>query len=87
MSCEINYYFTTYILDARGSKMDQEFKKIGKRIKIIRIEKGITQTNLAKELGIVRKCPHCGASMDINNSGYCKYCRGYSYTDPQPVFL
>ena len=24
------YYFTTYILDARGSKMDQEFKKIGK---------------------------------------------------------
>ena len=32
--------------------MDQEFKKIGKRIKIIRIEKGITQTNLAKELGI-----------------------------------
>ena len=32
--------------------MDQEFKKIGKRIKIIRIERGITQTNLAKALGI-----------------------------------
>lgn len=32
--------------------MDQDFKKIGKRIKIIRIERGITQTNLAKELGI-----------------------------------
>ena len=32
--------------------MEQEFKKIGKRIKIIRIERGITQTNLAKELGI-----------------------------------
>jgi len=32
--------------------LDQDFKKIGKRIKIIRIERGITQTNLAKELGI-----------------------------------
>lgn len=32
--------------------MEQEFKKIGKRIKIIRIERGVTQTNLAKELGI-----------------------------------
>lgn len=32
--------------------MDSEFKKIGRRIKIIRIERGITQTTLAKELGI-----------------------------------
>lgn len=32
--------------------MEQEFKKIGKRIKIIRIERGITQTTLAKALGI-----------------------------------
>lgn len=32
--------------------MNEEFKKIGRRIKIIRIERGITQTSLAKELGI-----------------------------------
>lgn len=32
--------------------MNEEFKKIGKRIKIIRIERGVTQTALAKELGI-----------------------------------
>lgn len=32
--------------------MNDEFKKIGKRIKIIRIERGVTQTALAKELGI-----------------------------------
>lgn len=32
--------------------MSDEFKKIGKRIKIIRIERGVTQTALAKELGI-----------------------------------
>lgn len=32
--------------------MNEEFKKIGKRIKIIRIERSITQTALAKELGI-----------------------------------
>ena len=24
--------------------------------------------------GIVRKCPTCGASMNINNSGECEYC-------------
>lgn len=32
--------------------MNEEFKKIGRRIKIIRIERGINQTSLAKELGI-----------------------------------
>lgn len=28
----------------------------------------------SKELGIVRKCPGCGASLDINRSGKCEYC-------------
>lgn len=27
-----------------------------------------------KEHGIVRKCPGCGASIDVNGSGTCKYC-------------
>lgn len=29
----------------------------------------------AKEYKIVRKCPRCGASVDINKSGICNYCR------------
>ena len=24
---------------------------------------------------IIRKCPNCGASIDINNNGQCKYCK------------
>ncbi|MBQ7667888.1 MAG: TIM44-like domain-containing protein [Clostridia bacterium] len=28
----------------------------------------------AHELGISRKCPSCGANMDINYSGKCEYC-------------
>lgn len=27
-----------------------------------------------KSLGSVRKCPGCGASVDINRSGICEYC-------------
>lgn len=28
----------------------------------------------AKDLGISRKCPACGANMNINQSGKCEYC-------------
>lgn len=28
----------------------------------------------AKMLGITRKCPSCGADIDINRSGKCEYC-------------
>lgn len=27
-----------------------------------------------KEQGVARKCPGCGASMNVNNSGKCGYC-------------
>lgn len=30
-----------------------------------------------KEIGIVRKCPGCGASISVNTSGKCKYCDTY----------
>ena len=28
----------------------------------------------ARVQGIVRFCPNCGHSMDVNKSGYCEYC-------------
>lgn len=28
----------------------------------------------AKEIGLVRKCPGCGASLSVNTSGRCAYC-------------
>jgi len=27
-----------------------------------------------KEIGIIRKCPGCGASISVNTSGQCDYC-------------
>ena len=30
----------------------------------------------AKGTGIINKCQNCGASLDINNTGVCPYCRG-----------
>ena len=29
-----------------------------------------------KQQAIARKCPHCGANMDVNYSGVCAYCGG-----------
>lgn len=34
--------------------MREEYKLIGRRIKIIRVIKGITQTTLAKEIGVTQ---------------------------------
>ena len=33
-----------------------------------------TKKRNTKELKISRKCPSCGANMDINNYGKCDYC-------------
>ena len=37
---------------------------------ILRFEKVIN----TKEIGIVRKCPGCGASISVNTTGKCEYC-------------
>ncbi len=29
----------------------------------------------AKKMGIIQKCPTCGASMDLNNTGICPFCK------------
>ena len=34
----------------------------------------------SKDIGIVRKCPSCGNSIDVNNSGKCSYC-GHIYNN------
>ena len=31
--------------------------------------------------GVIRKCPNCGASIDVNNSGQCKYCHSIFDTE------
>ena len=29
-----------------------------------------------KEIGRMMKCPSCGATLEVNKSGYCPYCHG-----------
>ena len=59
--------------------IDKTTKKFISGNKNYRIEENktliFTKKRDAKQLGIVRQCPSCGASMDLNNSGYCKYCK------------
>ena len=58
--------------------IDEETKKYKRGINKKRIEKKnillFKKLKNNKELGSVRKCPGCGASSDINNTGICKYC-------------
>ena len=45
--------------------------------RIERINKIIfTKKKSAKELGEARRCPNCGNTLDINNTGVCPYCNG-----------
>ena len=62
--------YMDYIID----KDSGEFKR---GVNTHRIEKKYTLTFEkkvdAKNVGLVRKCPNCGASMDINNTGICEF--------------
>lgn len=58
--------------------MDKDSKKIISGNDENRIEKKYILTfeklKNTKVPGISRKCPGCGANMDINNTGKCEYC-------------
>ena len=38
------------------------------------LEKRFEKKLNTKDFGIVRKCPGCGASINVNNTGKCEYC-------------
>ncbi len=58
--------------------IDKDSKKLISGNNTHRIEKEniliFTKKRTVKEQGFVRKCPSCGANMDINNNGKCEYC-------------
>lgn len=47
------------------------------RIEVNRLFTFSKKANTKKQ-GIIRRCPGCGASLDVNDSGICEYC-GTSY--------
>ena len=66
----------TKFLDYIINKDTKEFISGNKNYRI-EVNKTLVFTKIRnfKELGIVRKCPYCGASMDLNNNGQCRFCK------------
>ena len=63
--------YMDYIIDIDTGDLisGDDTRRIEKR-NILRFEKQLN----TKEIGLVRKCPGCGASISVNKSGKCDYC-------------
>lgn len=68
---EIVSRYMDYIIDINTGDLisGDDTRRIEKR-NILRFEKKLN----TKDFGIVRKCPGCGASINVNNTGKCEYC-------------
>ena len=68
---EIISRYMDYIIDKdTGNTISgDDTRRIEKR-NILKFEKKL----ITKEIGLVRKCPGCGASISVNTSGKCDYC-------------
>lgn len=68
---EIVSRYMDYIIDINtGDLISGDDTRRIERRNILRFEKKLN----TKDLGIVRKCPGCGASINVNNTGKCEYC-------------
>ena len=68
---EIVSRYMDYIIDINTCDLisGDDTRRIERR-NILRFEKKLN----TKDFGIVRKCPGCGASINVNNTGKCEYC-------------
>lgn len=68
---EIVSRYMDYIIDINNGDLisGDDTRRIERR-NILRFEKKLN----TKDFGIVRKCPGCGASINVNNTGKCEYC-------------
>lgn len=68
---EIVSRYIDYIIDINtGDLISGDDTRRIERRNILRFEKKLN----TKDFGIVRKCPGCGASINVNNTGKCEYC-------------
>ena len=68
---EIVSRYMDYIIDINtGDLISGDDTRRLERRNILRFEKKLN----TKDFGIVRKCPGCGASINVNNTGKCEYC-------------
>ena len=69
-----DHYEITVLLTSRY--MDYQVDKTtGKYVSGIEQYLTFSKIKNAKETGIIKECPNCGASIDSNNTGVCPYCR------------
>ena len=63
--------YMDYIIDLyTGNVVSGDDTRRIEKNNILRFEKKLN----TKEVGLVRKCPGCGASIDVNRAGKCEYC-------------
>ncbi len=63
--------YMDYIIDLdTGDLVSGDDSRRIEKNNILRFEKEFN----TKEIGLVRKCPGCGASISVNTTGKCKYC-------------
>lgn len=68
---EIVSRYMDYIIDINtGDLISGDDTRRIERRNILRFEKKLN----TKDFGIIRKCPGCGASINVNNTGKCEYC-------------
>ena len=62
--------YLDYLMDEDGNYVSGDTDVRSERANYLTFTKKINH----KEMGYVRKCPGCGASIDVNASGKCAYC-------------
>lgn len=62
--------YLDYLMDEDGNYVSGDTDVRSERANYLTF----TKKNNHKEMGSVRKCPGCGASIDVNASGKCAYC-------------
>lgn len=67
--CIVSRYLD-YIMDKNGNYVSGDKNVRSERANYLTFTKKINHL----ETGSVRKCPGCGASIDVNASGKCAYC-------------
>lgn len=73
---EITVLLTSRYMDYQVDKTTGEYVS-GINAERVEKEHYLTFSKIkgAKEIGIIKECPNCGASIDSNNTGICPYCR------------
>lgn len=75
VSYEIEVRLLTKYLDYKLDKQTRNIVSGNDEVRIIKNMRLVfSKRKNAKNLGVARKCPGCGANMDIAMNGKCEYC-------------